>query len=348
MEKETQKHKRVAHMQEGMLQKQARILFSFIIAIGMSGVVSALFFLWYFFPTSLLAGGILLGKKVVTCGCVPLLFSDHSKLFLTALAVSGGIFLLFFISMVRALKLYVSTKGFIRQYMRWVVKERSLKLKDLSQELGIDKKVIEIAHQDPVVFCFGLWQPKICISSALVSNLEREELKAVLLHEQHHTLSHEPLKLFLARSFSYLCFFIFGFEKLIQRYHAFAELAADERATYGFSDKRPLARALEKALAWKEAHRNGGDQVLALSFFSATLGERVHKLTDVTYVPSFRSLGTTVLVSVAALIGIFGILSFITPIHTTLATTQGGVCQEEVREVIGSCDAHNAPMSVIR
>ena len=134
----------------------------------------------------------------------------------------------------------------------------------ISRELGIADRVAENESKEPIVFCYGYRRPKICISSTLISRLSESELTAVLAHEKFHMQAREPVKLLIVRIISLLFFFAPGVKLLAGKYVTFSELAADEAATAGFTNKIPLAQALHKIIGWEQKRALG--RMFALSF----------------------------------------------------------------------------------
>ena len=96
-----------------------------------------------------------------------------------------------------------------------------MKLQRVSKRLKIVGKITEIKNKLPIVFCFGLVSPRICISSGMIERLSIRELKSVLIHEQHHLLVHEPAKLFIIKIIAKILFSIGKppFSKSIIRYY---------------------------------------------------------------------------------------------------------------------------------
>jgi len=105
--------------------------------------------------------------------------------------------------------------------------------------------VCVIAAGDVQAFCAGLLRPKVYLSSAALSTLDTEQLRAVITHEAHHARHRDPLRIMFARVLGDSLFFLPALKRLGDDYARLAELAAD-RAAVGASrgDVRPLAGAL--------------------------------------------------------------------------------------------------------
>jgi len=108
------------------------------------------------------------------------------------------------------------------------------------------------AHPDVLVvrdrhlhaFCAGHLRPRIYVSTATATGLDRGELDAVLAHEAHHRLRRDPLRIAAARALSEALFFLPVLRRLTERYCALAELGADEAAVARTGDPAPLAAAM--------------------------------------------------------------------------------------------------------
>lgn len=115
------------------------------------------------------------------------------------------------------------------------------------EKLGLEDKVDIVRDKSKLSFCYGLFQPRICLSTGLVRSLNRRELKAVLLHESYHAKNHDPLKIILGKTASVMFFFI-PVLKDFQNFYAFSkEVTADKLVTsYGY--KQSLLFVLSKLL----------------------------------------------------------------------------------------------------
>lgn len=262
----------------GQLQKKSQWLFLHLLVfagIFFVGIVSAMHLIA---PTSLLAWRSLLDNLQLICGCDKTLSFSTSP-FLYTFILAGGLLLLivllyfFFVTATTLL----NTRRFIVHHLHSGRKKRaSLKLQRVVQRLKLSGRVIEIQRHNPIVFCFGFFSPRICISSGLVHLLTEEELTAVLRHEKMHMRDFGPLKIFISKVLKKSMFFIPGIRSLSSEYLVLTELAADEYATKGFQEKTHLARALSKILDWHEGEKS--NSYIALSFFSASIRRRVEVL----------------------------------------------------------------------
>ena len=123
----------------------------------------------------------------------------------------------------------------------------------------------------PRAFCAGLLRPRIYLSSAALVVLRRQELDAILAHEEHHVRRQDPFRLFVARIFADALFFLPILRRLAERYAALAEIAADDAAVRRSGDPATLASAL---LAF-EGHPGPGAVGIAPERVDHLLGDRI-------------------------------------------------------------------------
>ena len=104
----------------------------------------------------------------------------------------------------------------------------SKKIKALTHSLGLDNKIHIIEDKNRFSFCYGLFRPRICLSSGLVANITSDELKAVLLHENYHVKNRDSLRIILGKTASLMFFFIPTLKDIQAHYVFSKEVAADE------------------------------------------------------------------------------------------------------------------------
>jgi Zn-dependent protease with chaperone function len=95
----------------------------------------------------------------------------------------------------------------------------------------------------PQAFCAGYLHPRIYLSSGALRRLSGVQLEAVVAHERYHVRRRDPLRILLARVLGDCLFFIPVLRRLVERYGALSELAADEEAV-----RRAGASTLASAL----------------------------------------------------------------------------------------------------
>ena len=143
----------------------------------------------------------------------------------------------------------------------------------------------------PQAFCAGYLRPRVYISRGALDLLSKEELAAVLSHEERHRSTRDPLRFACGRLLSQALFFLPALRPLGHRYEELAEHTADQAAIRDAGgEPAPLAAAL---LAFEEASP------------PATAGisnERVDSLLGQT--PRWRPPSPLIAVSLIALAGL--------------------------------------------
>lgn len=114
--------------------------------------------------------------------------------------------------------------------------------------LGLEARVDLVADSRPFSFCYWFLRPRICLSTALVARLDRDELEAVLLHERYHLRQRDPLRLVVARYFAAGLYVVPVVDELLGFYTLQKEIAADQAAVRAAGDVSSLASALYKLL----------------------------------------------------------------------------------------------------
>jgi Zn-dependent protease with chaperone function len=122
------------------------------------------------------------------------------------------------------------------------------RLAGLCNQLGLSPHVVLLPTSAPLAFCFGFFTPRICVSIGLVKMLMDPELKAVLLHEDHHRQQYDPLRTLLADVFASMLFFLPVAAEWRAYFLTATELAADRHAAR-LAGRGSLAGALHKLLS---------------------------------------------------------------------------------------------------
>lgn len=234
---------------------------------------------------------VLIHKIKDACGCESMaqFFAMHPDIFRAVIlfAIGIGVFILY--ALYKLYKLNSNTKKYIAHYMLFARTRHTAKLEAAIESLGLDSaRVIETTNSEAIVFCFGYWVPKICISGALVEMLSEDELRVVLAHEAQHMITYEPLKVFIVKYFRGIFFFLPGLKTSALKYITLSELAADENAGKSEAERSSLASAILKIAEQEEYRRSSGGKYL--SFSGLAMEERVNRLSDGTYIPKFKFL----------------------------------------------------------
>jgi beta-lactamase regulating signal transducer with metallopeptidase domain len=93
-------------------------------------------------------------------------------------------------------------------------------------------------------FCAGLVCPKVFVSTGAVTSLDRDELEAVVRHEDHHRRRCDPLRLLVTASIAEGLFFSPAVRELSERHDEMCEIAADQHAIDRRGGRAALARAM--------------------------------------------------------------------------------------------------------
>ena len=287
---------------EANLRKKSNLLFAQIVGIGMAIVLllAGLLYKIYNYAFSSV-GEFVLNKAHAACGCETFVSGRHTTLFGIIIFVGAAISLTLLIAVFRIIFSIIKTRVFIKRQKLTKV-NISPKLAQIANIIGIASHIEEINNERPIIFCHGIKQPKICVSSGVVKSLTYPELQAVLLHETQHLISREPARLLIIK-FINTFRFIPGIKNLTKKYLSFSELAADELATNNFTEKNNLARAMRKILEMEE--KIIIQKGLALSYFSQVTEERVLALSEDHYRPSFAREIIKVCLSVLVAMGFF-------------------------------------------
>jgi Zn-dependent protease with chaperone function len=136
----------------------------------------------------------------------------------------------------------------VRSLVRQVVAARQyLRALPLGEPVTVDGLRCETIETDErAAFCGGYLRPRVYLSTGILDELGRDELRAVVAHERHHLARRDPLRRTIARALAEGLFFLPILRRSSQRYVELGELAADRAAVATLEDRRPLARALLK------------------------------------------------------------------------------------------------------
>ncbi|TLS50019.1 M56 family metallopeptidase [Paenibacillus antri] len=142
------------------------------------------------------------------------------------------------------------------------------------QMFGMNRLVV-VRDENMYAIVFGLFAPRIAVSSAIISSLSDDELKAVLSHERYHCHRLHPLKMFiltvLAECFSYLPVF----RQVLHYYKCWTEIEADRYAVRATGDMQSLGNALLKLV---RSHKNQGRQFAYAQFADYAVNYRIKHL----------------------------------------------------------------------
>jgi len=118
--------------------------------------------------------------------------------------------------------------------------------------LELDGRIDVVADERPFSFCYWFLRPRICLSTTLVERLDRDELRAVLLHERYHLRHRDPLRLVVARYFAAGLYVVPVVDELLSFHTLQKEVEADQEAVRASGGVRSLAGALYKLLPYAD------------------------------------------------------------------------------------------------
>ncbi len=292
------------------LAKKSRHVFYSVLFAGIFLISASVYFLIFLSDKIKLVWLSVMGMLETICGCANhFVFSNHPYLF-TFLIISFLIILGFvFAILYKAVMLRKKTSEFIDRSLQFRHSRLSKKLKTVTDKISLTEGVIELKNNDLNVFCYGLFKPSICISSEFVAVLSDRELEAVLLHEQQHILSHDPLRFYIIKIISSMFFFVPFLTHFSKKFFALSEMAADDWAVKNMGEKVSLARVVYKTLEMDE--RMILKQGLIVPLFNNITEERVNKLVDDKYVFDVRILSSRLLMFLGVFIFSISVYSFL-------------------------------------
>ena len=185
------------------------------------------------------------------CATMKMYLGDRAAFDLNALTWIAALSLLLFGLVVLETRLW-KTYRFVSKLGRAAMAEPPARVVKLVAGLRLSEHVVVLASEVPLAFCFGLFRPRICISTGLAEALTQKELTAVLLHEDHHRLHFDPLRGLLAEVAVVMLFFLPVAAELSDLFSTSLELAADRHAVR-FAGRPSLAGALQKLLTHPHA-----------------------------------------------------------------------------------------------
>lgn len=136
---------------------------------------------------------------------------------------------------------------------------------EATQRLGIAGRVDVVYSDAPLIFCYGVLKPRVCLATGLLGLLDDEELTAILLHERHHLLRHDPLGVLASRSLAAAVGILPVARQLVARYLLARELDADYHAIETLGSGAPLASAILKLNRTRSQWRLGQAAVSSLN-----------------------------------------------------------------------------------
>lgn len=140
--------------------------------------------------------------------------------------------------------------GIIRGIAGLVKANRAIRKLPLSQRRGSVVLIRDKASK--AAFTHGLFRPVVYMSTGLLSGLDRDEIKAVFLHELHHKRHHDPLRFFIFTLLKDMFFYIPLIKYLVGYVRFKKEQEADDAAGASANEMLSLAGALLKVAAFQK------------------------------------------------------------------------------------------------
>jgi Zn-dependent protease with chaperone function len=119
----------------------------------------------------------------------------------------------------------------LRRLHRLAGQPQPVPVRVAAEALGIAERVDVIGTSEAFAVTHGLVRPRIVLSTGLVEALDPSELTAVLVHERHHLLRRDPLRLLAARVLAGYGWYLPVLGWYTRRLTLRRELAADRAAT---------------------------------------------------------------------------------------------------------------------
>lgn len=128
--------------------------------------------------------------------------------------------------------------------------------------------VIIIDGLSKAAFTHGIFRPRIYLTLGLLKGLDRDELRAVFLHELHHKRERDPLRFLLLSFFRDLFFYVPVVKEMAANLKIRMEHASDDAAAKKEGERLVLAGALVKVArgnhqAYAAVSITGNNQVSA-------------------------------------------------------------------------------------
>ena len=118
----------------------------------------------------------------------------------------------------------------------------------LLEKLQLSDKTLLIRHKKVFAFCFGVSDPKIYISTALVKLMDDKELEAVLRHEKYHLQNRDNLIMMALSATESFFLFLPILSDIARNFRVGKEIQADHEAIQGLRDAKPLISVMRKML----------------------------------------------------------------------------------------------------
>ncbi|KEK24652.1 M56 family metallopeptidase [Bacillus gaemokensis] len=137
-----------------------------------------------------------------------------------------------------------------------------------------EKQLYLLPSLEVTAFTIGLFHPKIVISEGVFQSFTEEEIDAIVLHEEYHQKSRDPLKLFLFTLLAEGMMYVPILKGMLHRYHTYQELLADKYAMNQMKSSFELGSALLKLIKIKTA----SNPFITASFAKIAINLRIEQV----------------------------------------------------------------------
>ncbi len=169
----------------------------------------------------------------------------------------------------------IKTRIFLRKLLLNRINISSGLAKTL-ETLNLTNKVILIKDKNLFSFCCGIFSPFIIVTTNLVRSLSDKELESVLLHEQSHMVSRDPIKVLIGKTFSSMFFFLPLFRELHKNIEGTCELLADQWTITHQQNSTFLRNALKKILVFPQKSMNFVSNASGPDYFEIRINRLVN------------------------------------------------------------------------
>jgi beta-lactamase regulating signal transducer with metallopeptidase domain len=194
-------------------------------------------------------------------------------------ALSGLVFLTFGIAGVEVVRQCMATRAAFRRLRRMRDPLLTEAQGERYSELGTDR-IWVIDYAKPAVFTMGLWKPRIVLSSALLSVLDKNEEEAVIYHEAYHMKHYDPLKTWLLQMCATLLFYLPVLRHITSLYKTAREILADNEAINRTGSPVGIGSALLKLLSMTPANARLVNSAACSSFAETSINYRISRILD--------------------------------------------------------------------
>ncbi|OGG06145.1 hypothetical protein A2872_04205 [Candidatus Gottesmanbacteria bacterium RIFCSPHIGHO2_01_FULL_42_12] len=212
---------------------------------------------------------------------------------------------------------------------------KDVNLTHLLEKLNLREKVKIVKQMRPQAFCFGVFNPRIYISTGLLKLMRVKELEVILRHEKYHLESRDPFTMLLAAFIESLFPFFPILSDFIKIYRTDREVKADQFATYKTAGKKSLSLVLKRLLNYKPII----NPAFIPGIISAdTLEARIQSLLSLK--TSYKTIGRrNLFISLVSVIALVGLM--VTPVNAI-------EIHEEGHDVVMLCNQTSTCESVCR